>query len=123
MFVERLRQFTLLLGTVAAFGLAEQHHEPGPVIAELPFADTRLWTGLFIVCGVMTLTAAAVWPRCPKLQRCTAVVFATVLAARAIAIGVEYGTDLWGTVAQILLTSALIVSSWSWTGETIRKLP
>lgn len=122
MFVERVRQFTLLLGAVAAAGLAEQHHDPAGLVEAIPGGRTPLWTCAFAVCSVMCLFSAVTWPRHMRFQRLTAVVFASTLAGRGFAILAEYGTDLWGTVAQIMLTSSLIVASWSWSGETMRKI-
>jgi len=128
MLPERLRVVTLLLGAVAAAGLAEQHHHPADIIAAIPGArwpndDVNVWTVVFAGCSIACLIAAVSWPTRPRPMRAAAILLATSIAARGVGIFMVYGFDLWGTVAGLLLTSSLIVSSWSWSGSTLRSIP
>ena len=128
MFPERLRRATLLVAAVAALGLAEQSSDPSPILANLPGAQfpgsgwMSIWVLWNLAASFMCVVAFVTWPDSPKLLRLAAVVFAGAIWARSSALFIEYGFDLWGTVTRNVLTSLLIIGSWSWSGETLRRL-
>lgn len=127
-FPERLRRATLFMGALAAAGIAEQHHDPAPLIADIPgalwpSAQWNVWSISFLICAVVCLMAGLQWPTRTNMMRLAAVLLASVTTARAVGLFTVYGLDLWGTVARNLLTAALIVASWSWTGSTLRSIP
>jgi hypothetical protein len=120
-FAEDLRRFTVLVGTVSAFGIAEQHLNPVPAYAAIPgsswpTADLPSWAILNIAAALLCLAGFMLWYRKPVVLRLAAVFYASVIWARGIALLSAYGWDLWGTVARNLLTSLLVVVTWSWTG-------
>lgn len=126
-FPERFRRTTILVGAFASVGLAEQHHHPAVIISEIPGArwpsdDVNVWVVLFTVSAVLCVISWWTWPRQMILMRFTAILFASALFSRSTALLITYGVDLWGTVAQIYLTSFLIVSSWSWSGSVVRHI-
>ena len=128
MFPERLRRATLLLAVVAAVGIAEQSSNPSPILANLPGTEFP-GSGWWSIWVLWNLAAAAVcfvafirWPTSPRTTRVAAIVFAGAIWARSAALFIEYGFDLWGTVTRNILTAILIVGSWSWSGETLRRI-
>ena len=105
----RLRWATLLLGAVAAAGLAEQHHHPAPVIRALsgstwPSDSWSVWTLWFTAASLLCL-GAVVAPLSQRVraQRAAAVLLSSALWSRGLALFLEYRWDLWGTVVQIWL--------------------
>lgn len=126
MFPEQLRRFTLLVATVAAFGIAEQSRHPSPVLARLPGAAWpgerwSIWVIWNVIAAVCCFVAFFTWPK-PAWMRFAAVVFASGIVARSTALWAEYGTDLWGTISRNLLTALLVVGSWSWSPKMLRKI-
>ncbi len=116
--VARIRRVQLLVGVVAAGGIAEQHYRPVGPIADLWAAETPIWSIMFAVAAVVCAVAVAQ----PRWSPHAGIFLASVLWLRSLALLSEFGADLWGTVAQIWLTSLLLVGSWSWRGTMVQAL-
>lgn len=123
-----LRRATFVVAAIAAAGIAEQSADPSPVLSALVGAEWpgsgwwSIWVLWNLVASVLCVAALFCWPRRMLVVRTAAVVLAGAIWARSVALWIEYGADLWGTVARNVLTALLIVGSWAWSGSTLRRL-